>query len=178
MKIKKWFNVIKRFFIKKMIFINIDLYLKHYTKYLKQQGVDISKDGIKYIDPSVYFDGAGYNLIHIGSNVTISREVMLLTHDYSITTAFCTIDKRIDRHQGEVFFNRPIIIGNDTFIGARVSILGGTTIGNNCIVGACSVVKNNIPDGSIVVGNPAKIIGKTKEYAEKHFINGDYLVEK
>lgn len=103
---------------------------------------------------------------------------MLLTHDYSINTALCSIGKFIDRHEGEFHFRRHIKIGDNTFIGARVSLLGGADIGNNCIIGACTVVKGIIPDGSIVIGNPARIIGKTDEYARRHLECADYCVEK
>ena len=40
-----------------------------------------------------------------------------------------------------IHINKPIKIGNNSFIGARVSLLPGTTIGNDCIIGACAVVK-------------------------------------
>ncbi len=48
-------------------------------------------------------------------------------------------------------------------IGANATILCGITIGKNSIVGAGSVVTKNVPDNSIVVGNPAKVIGKVKD---------------
>lgn len=56
-----------------------------YKKLLKKYGMDINMDNNGYIDPSVYFDNYDYTKIHIGSNVTISREVLLLLHDWSIT---------------------------------------------------------------------------------------------
>lgn len=102
---------------------------------------------------------------------------MFLSHDYSITTAFASIGKRIERGGGEIYFSHEIKIGNNCFIGARASILPNTIIGNNVIVGACSVVKGIIPDDSIIVGNPAKIIGNTAEYAKKHLESKDYLIE-
>ncbi len=177
--LKKIFSVIRRSFIKKLCFVNTDLYIKKYTKYLKDIGIKFTGDEkkIKFIDSSAYFDGTDYSIISIGDNVTISREVMFLTHDYSITTAFCTIGKKIARHEGEPFFLKGISIGNDSFIGARVSLLPGAKIGNNCIIGACSVVKGTIPDNSIVIGNPAKIIGHTSDYARKHFELQDYNIE-
>ena len=49
-------------------------------------------------------------------------------------------------------------IGNNSVIGVRSIILPGVKIGNNVIVGAGSVVTKDIPDNSIVAGNPAKII--------------------
>lgn len=52
-----------------------------------------------------------------------------------------------------------LVIGNDVWIGARVTILGNVRrIGNGVIIGACSVVTKDIPDYAVVGGNPARII--------------------
>ncbi len=50
-------------------------------------------------------------------------------------------------------------IGDDCFLGADAKILGGVTIGNRCTIGAGAVVLSDLPDGSIAVGMPARIIG-------------------
>jgi acetyltransferase-like isoleucine patch superfamily enzyme len=50
-----------------------------------------------------------------------------------------------------------IIIGKNAFIGARAFIFPGIKIGNNALVGACSVVTKNVPDNCKALGNPAKI---------------------
>ena len=52
----------------------------------------------------------------------------------------------------------PIIIGDNVFIGTNSIILKGTTIGNNCVVGAGSVVHGNFGDNCVIAGNPAKVI--------------------
>lgn len=175
-KLAKIFSVIKRQLIKKIVYVNVDLYMIFYIQYLKKIGIVI--EGMpKFISPDTYFDGNDYSKIKIGDNVTISREVMLLTHDYSITTALASINRIIKRHQGELYFSREISIGNNCFIGARVSILPGSKIGNNVIIGACSVVKGNIPDNSIVIGNPYKIISNTDKWATEKEKLKDYKVE-
>jgi acetyltransferase-like isoleucine patch superfamily enzyme len=51
-----------------------------------------------------------------------------------------------------------IKIGINVFIGCKSTVLPNVTIGNNCIVGACSVVTKDIPKCAIVGGNPARII--------------------
>lgn len=157
-------------------YISTAEYMSYFTWYLKRLGIRIS--GVpKFIAADAYFDGNNYEKISLGDNITISREVMLLTHDYSITTAFAAIGNRIERGEGEVYFSGEIKIGDNCFVGARVSILPNTVIGNNVMIGACSVVKGMIPDDSIVVGNPARVIGSTTEYAKKHFESCDYLTE-
>ena len=151
-------------------------YLKSYVKYLKQIGVQFLGNP-SYISSDAYFDGHNYNLITISDNVVISREVMLLTHDYSIARgirAFGNGD--IDVSVKTPHFSKPIFIGENSFIGARATVLGGTTIGKNCVIGANSVVKGNIPDNSIVVGNPCKIVGNTEEWTKIHLEKKDYLI--
>ncbi len=52
----------------------------------------------------------------------------------------------------------PVTIGNNCWIGGGVTILPGVTIGNNVTIGAGSVVTRDIPDNSVAVGNPARVI--------------------
>lgn len=70
------------------------------------------------------------------------------------------------RHKGlnEQYTRRtPIVIGNDCFIGMNSIILKGTTLGNNVIVGAGSVVHGSFPDNCVIAGNPAKIVKQLSE---------------
>lgn len=175
-KIKKIISRIERLFIRKIVFwFSLDVYINLYQQWLTRNGMHF-EGKVKFINPDVYFDGTDYGKIKIGNNVTISREVMLLNHDYSLTNAFCALkNTTIRRNEGEVYRLEDIEIGENSFIGARVSILPGTTIGKNCIIGACTVVKGTIPDNSICVGNPFKIIGNTLDYAKKHEQLKDYF---
>lgn len=169
-------NLLKLKVIKKLQIFSDDIYMKYFTKYLVQKGIKIR--GIpKYINSDVYFDGTDYSIIELGNNITISREVMFLTHDFSITTANESIGIKIPRGQGEMYFLKGIKIGDNCFIGARVSILPGSILGNNVIVGAGCVVKGNIPSDSIIVGNPCKIIGNTCEFAKYHNLLKDYNIQ-
>lgn len=52
----------------------------------------------------------------------------------------------------------PVSIGRDTFIGYRCTIMPGVILGNNCVVGAESVVTRSFPPFSMIVGNPAKLL--------------------
>jgi acetyltransferase-like isoleucine patch superfamily enzyme len=78
--------------------------------------------------------------LHIGKYTAVTFGVALLTHDY--------VNK----------VHRDIFIGDNCFIGAQSIILPGVTIGDNCIVAAGSVVARDVPSGSLVAGNPARIV--------------------
>lgn len=58
----------------------------------------------------------------------------------------------------ELFSKGEIIIGNNVWIGDKVSIFGGVTIGDNVIIGAGSVVTHNVPSNCMAAGSPAKIV--------------------
>lgn len=53
---------------------------------------------------------------------------------------------------------KPVVIGNDVWIGRRVMIMPGVKIGNGCIIGAGAVVTKDIPDYSIAAGVPARVV--------------------
>lgn len=61
-----------------------------------------------------------------------------------------------------------VIIGDNVFVGHGTIILPDTHIGSNCVIGAGSVVSKDIPDNSVAVGNPIKIIGTYADFVEKH----------
>lgn len=94
-------------------------------------------------------------LIEIGDNVTIAPRVHILCHDAS-TKGFLNYTK-IGR----------VTIGNNVFIGAGSVVLPGVTIGNNVVIGANSTVTHTIPDNSVAVGSPARVISTLDEYLEK-----------
>ena len=53
---------------------------------------------------------------------------------------------------------RPVVIGSGTWLGYNVCVLPGVSIGRNCVVGANSIVRSNLPDFSVAVGSPARVI--------------------
>lgn len=63
----------------------------------------------------------------------------------------------------------PITVGNNVWIGGNVVVLAGVTIGNDCVIGAGSVVNKDIPDGVIAAGNPCKVIRKITEEDKKKY---------
>lgn len=163
--LKHYYNVLYR--------VNSEKYKKVYPCFLRELGINISehyydtKHG--FIAPSVSFDGNDYSLITIGDATTISLDVVFLTHDYSISKGLKIIDPTLSGR-----FLKPIKIGNNCFVGMRTILLPGTTIGDNVIIGAGSVVKGTYPDNVVISGNPAKIICSTQVWAKRHYEIKDY----
>ena len=89
----------------------------------------------------------------IGNHVNLAQGIMVtaLNHNFEDKT------KRIDE-QG--ITTKPVIIGDDVWIGANAVILPGVTIGKHCVVAAGAVVTKDVPDNTIVGGVPAKEIKK------------------
>lgn len=90
--------------------------------------------------------------IEIGNDVVIARFVSILDHDH---------DYSIDKN-GQLFFDgyktAPVKIGNNVWIGDKVTICKGVQLGNNVIVAANSVVTKSFPSNCIIGGVTAKII--------------------
>ncbi len=100
----------------------------------------------------------------IDGNITIHNNC-LIASNVSIFGANHSIDIE-DKFQ--TMIRGDVEIGEYTWIGEKAIILPNVTIGNNCIIGAGSVVTKSIPPYSIAVGNPAKVVKKydmeTKEW--------------
>ncbi|UBK27605.1 maltose O-acetyltransferase [Clostridium perfringens] len=79
-------------------------------------------------------------------------EVIVYTTNHKINSIQVAI-----KYQGNTD-EKQVKIGDGCWIGARVIILPGVTIGKGVVIGAGAVVSKNIPDYAVVVGNPAKII--------------------
>lgn len=95
------------------------------------------------------------NRIEIGDYVFIGSNCKIYDHDFHSIQ----FEKRIMKNDPGVK-SAPILIKNGAFIGAHCIILKGVTIGEKSVVGAGSVVTQNIPDGEIWAGNPVKFIRK------------------
>ena len=127
---------------------------------LKKKGVAIGK-GTKFYSPyTISLDVQRPWMLSIGEYCKITAGCVILVHDYS---------RSVIRRSHNVILGEAgkTVIGNNVFIGMNSIILMGTHIGNNCIVGAGSVVKGTFPDNSVIAGNPAKVVCSLDEYVEK-----------
>lgn len=138
--------------------IAVFLLKKDLIKKSRRKGVTIGND-CKLISYPRW--GSEPWLIQIGDHVEISSAVTFLTHD-GATWCF----RNQERYKDVIRYGK-IIIEDNCFIGANVTILPGVTIGANTIVGACSVVTKNLKPNSVYAGVPARYICSLEEYAEK-----------
>lgn len=90
-------------------------------------------------------------LVSIGDRVTITSGVNLLTHDGSTWLVRDDQGRRYQRYA-------PIRIGSDVFIGVNTIVMPGVSIGSRVVIGAGSVVTKDIPDNSVAVGNPGRVV--------------------
>lgn len=111
---------------------------------LRARGVRIGEGCVIHTE---HFHSEPY-LVEIGDNVGISRDTHFVTHDGSVQEA---------TRPGSLIYGT-ITVGSDSFIGLGCLILPGTVIGRGCVIGAGSVVAGEVPDGSLVMGNPARVV--------------------
>lgn len=107
--------------------------------------------------------------VYVGKYCSIAEEVTFVlggNHHKEWTSTFPFSEFISTQRQEDINFGKEhpaskgdIEIGHDVWIGQKVTILSGVKVGNGAIIGACSTVAKSVPDYSIVVGNPAKIVG-------------------
>ncbi len=95
--------------------------------------------------------------ITIGDNVLMASKIYISDHNHG------SYDELISDQPMSIPINRkaickPVIIGDNVWLGESVCVLPGVTIGEGCVVGALSVVTKSLPPYSIAVGSPAKVV--------------------
>lgn len=125
--------------------------------YLKKIGVNF-QEGELHIYGRIAW-GTEPWLITIGKNVHITDGVKFITHDGGTL---------LYRNQiPDLEITKPITVGNNVYFGNNVIVLPGVNIGNNVVIGAGAIVSQDIPDNSLAVGVPARVIKTADEYLEK-----------
>lgn len=119
------------------------------TAVLTEPGEGLSVGNNAYIGPfSVLGAGGG---ITIGNDVTIGAHVDVLAENHSFDDPDLPINRQGVRRQG-------IVIEDDCWIGNRATILDGVHIGRSSVIGAAAVVTRDVPEFSVAVGSPARVI--------------------
>ncbi|AIQ54434.1 hypothetical protein R70331_24870 [Paenibacillus sp. FSL R7-0331] len=93
-----------------------------------------------------------YGTCYIGNNVLMAPECIIYTRNHNYKKK-----ELIILNQG-VEIEKPVVIGDDVWIGRRAMIMPGCHIGNGAVIAAGSIVTKNVPEYALVGGNPAKII--------------------
>ena len=99
--------------------------------------------------------------VKIGDNVMMGPEVIILTKNHK----FDRLD--IPMLQQGYYPPEPVTIENDVWIGTRAIILPGVSIGKGAIIGAGTVVTKDVPEYSIVCGNPGQVIKRRTDNSQK-----------
>ena len=135
---------------------------KSYIKMLRSQGVTIGEGCEIY--KSAAFGSEPY-LITLGDKVRVNSGVDFVTHDGGAWVLRNYL--KIPEAQKIDLFGK-ISVGNNVHIGTNAVIMPGVAIGNNVVIGCCAVVTKSIPDNSVAVGVPARVIETIDQYAQKN----------
>lgn len=128
-----------------------------------RDGACLSVGGNSAVNGQTLFSIADH--IHIGSDVLISFECMLMDHDGHALAPALRAKDLPDLLAGrpkswEVVKSAPITIEDSAWIGARAIILKGVCVGRGAVVAAGAVVHKSVPPFTIVAGNPACVVGR------------------
>lgn len=137
--------------------LSTKVYRRVYLKKMQRNGLKIGRRA--YISSPSGIDSRFCRLVSIGDDCILGEDVLIYAHDDS-TQIHLGYPKK-----------EKVTIGCRTFVGARTIILAGVNIGDDVIIGAGSVVTHDIPNNSVAVGNPARVIKSTSEYIEEQIRN-------
>lgn len=119
-----------------------------YDSALVYGDVEVGPD--TWVGPNVLLDGSGGGLV-IGAWCSISAGVQIYTHDTvarSLSLGACPTE------------TGPVRIGDGCHLGALSVVARGVSIGDRCVIGAQSFVNHDVPEGSVVAGAPARLLGR------------------
>lgn len=140
----------------------INVYISPSVEIYSPQNMTIGDNVHIQFDCKFFAEGG----VSVGEGCVFAHEVQILTRNHNYDSEDLEMIPYDSR-----YINKPVTIGEYCWVGARVIILPGVTIGKGVVIGAGSVVTKDIPDYAIVGGDPAKII----RYRDKEKF--DFLLE-
>lgn len=106
--------------------------------------------------------------VYIGDDTLIAPNVTIITASHPISPAL-----RAQKYG----CNWPVFIGKNVWIASNVTILPGVTIGDNSVIGACSVVTKDIPANVVAMGTPAKVVREITPDDDIYYDHGKLIAE-
>lgn len=151
-KLRNFIDLVKRVYAKSSS--------ERYINYMRKNGVAVGDNVLFWSPRSTQIDLTRSCLIEIGNDVNINTHFTIMTHDFA-NFVFRNLYSDYVNNCGKV------VLGNNIYIGTKVTILRGVEIGDNCIIGAGSVVTKSIPSNSVAAGVPCRVICTLEEYYAK-----------
>lgn len=139
-----------------------NFYDKAYIEICKARGLKVGKD-VVFIEAPAF--GSEPYLIEIGDRTKITAGCTFINHDGAMYAI-----RSMPKYEDARNFGR-IKIGENCFVGNNCTFLPGSQMGNNCILGAGSVLSSSMPNNSVYAGVPAKFICTIEEYGDKALQN-------
>lgn len=131
-----------------------------YIDWLRSKGMKIGNGSYIVDTRDIVVDTSRPELIEIGDNVRLNKGTQILSHDWASYLFVNAYGDYIPAHD-------KVTIGSNVWTGRNVTILRGVTIGSNVLIGNGSIVTKDIPDNSVAVGSPAKVVMTLSDYYEK-----------
>lgn len=161
---------IKRYWLMLRLFFSTDGLVK--ARMVKNSGLFGTYGEGNYWFPRIL--PAEPNLVKIHNNVHVASDVYFCTHDVmqrmfnAVPEYYEMLPESVRKSGGGYpYYSGEIEVFDNCFIGARAIVMYGVKIGPNAIVAAGSVVTKDVPEGSVVGGNPAKVISTVEKVARK-----------
>ncbi len=139
-----------------------NIYKTAYVEVCKARGMKVGKN-VVFIEAPAF--GSEPYLIEIGDCTKITAGCTFINHDGAMY-----VIRSMEKYADARNFGR-IKLGKNCFVGNNCTFLPGSRMGDNCILGAGSVLNSSMPDNSVFAGVPAKFICKIEEYGDKALAN-------